>query len=66
VSKVENIESQIQTLSSDELAQLRQWLADYDSEVWDRQLEADVEAGRLDGLAERALRDHNAGRSSKL
>jgi len=64
--KVENIESQIQELSSEELAALREWFAEYDTEMWDRQFEADVKAGKLDALAERALRDHLAGRSTKL
>jgi hypothetical protein len=66
MSKVENIESQIRELSSEELAALREWFASYDAEVWDRQFEADVNAGKLDALAERALRDHLAGRSTKL
>jgi hypothetical protein len=29
-------------------------------------MEADIHAGRLDSLAERALRDHETGRSTKL
>jgi hypothetical protein len=37
-----------------------------DADVWDRQFEADVAAGRLEQLAERALRDHQAGLSGKL
>jgi hypothetical protein len=61
MSRVENIEGQIQELSSEELAALREWFANYDAEVWDRQFEADVNAGKLDALAERALRDHLAG-----
>jgi len=66
VGKVESIESQIQDLSPEELATLREWFAEYDVEAWDRQFEADVKAGKLDALAERALRDHLAGRSTKL
>ena len=66
MSKVENIESQIQELSPEELVTLRDWLDEYDAEIWDRQFEADVKAGKLDALGERALRDHVAGRSSKL
>jgi hypothetical protein len=45
---------------------LRERFDEYDAELWDRQLEADAESGKLDALAERALRDHLAGRSSKL
>ncbi len=66
MSRVESIETQIQELSPDELATLREWFAEYDAEAWDRQFEADVEAGKLDALAERALRDHLAGRSTRL
>ena len=66
MGKVESIESLIQELSPEELATLREWLATYDAEAWDRQLEADAKAGKLDALAERALQDHLAGRSTKL
>jgi hypothetical protein len=66
MSKLEIVEGQIKELSREELAQLREWLARFDAEVWDRQFEADVKAGKLDVLAENALRDHRAGRSTKL
>ncbi|MBI4401504.1 MAG: hypothetical protein HY581_07725 [Nitrospirae bacterium] len=66
MNKVENIERQITELSAEELAAFRDWFAKFDAEVWDRQFEADVKAGKLDALAERALRDHAAGRSTKL
>ena len=66
MGKVESIESLIQELSPEELATLREWFATYDAEAWDRQLEADAKAGKLDALAERALQDHLAGRSTKL
>ena len=66
MGKLEIIEGQIKELSREELAQLREWLAKFDAEVWDRQFEADVKAGKLDALAENALRDHLARRSTKL
>lgn len=66
MSKIESIENQIQELSAAELAALREWFAEYDAEVWDRELESDVKVGKLDALADRALRDHLAGRSTKL
>ena len=56
----------IKELSQDELTALREWFADFDADAWDRQMEADINAGRLDSLAERALLDHEAGRSTKL
>jgi len=66
MSRVENIENQIKELSQDELTALREWFADFDAEAWDRQIETDIIAGKLDTLAERALRDHEGGRSTRL
>ncbi len=63
---VENLERQVKDLSPEELAAFRKWFLAYDWEVWDRQLEQDVAAGKLDALAEKALRDHAAGKSTKL
>ena len=66
MSKLEQVESQIEELSPQELAAFREWFAEYDAEQWDRQFEADAKAGKLDAIAARALRDHAAGRSTKL
>lgn len=66
MSRVEEIEIRIQQLSADELRDLRSWFAEYDAELWDRQIENDVRDGKLDRLAERALRGHEAGESSRL
>lgn len=66
MSPVETIERQIERLSPEELATLREWFVKFDAAAWDRQFEADVQDGKLDALAERALRSHTAGRSTKL
>jgi hypothetical protein len=66
MSRVEEIEKEIQALSTEELADLREWFAQFDAEAWDRQMEGDVAAGKLDALADQAVADHEAGKSSKL
>jgi hypothetical protein len=66
MSKIEQIEGAIKKLSAQELAAFRAWFAEYDADAWDRQIEADAKAGKLDALAERALREHAAGRTTKL
>ncbi len=66
MSKVESIEHDIQQLSGEELADLRQWFFAFDAEAWDRQFEEDVRAGRLDKQAEWALHDHAAGKTTRL
>ena len=64
--KVEDIERQIRDLPPDEFSELCRWIAELDAEAWDAQIDADVRAGRLDALAEKALAAHAAGRSTKL
>jgi hypothetical protein len=66
MSKVESIEHDIKELTGDELSVLRRWFAEFDAQAWDRQFEDDVRGGRLDEHAERALRAHAAGESTKL
>jgi hypothetical protein len=69
MGNVERIERDIQALSPEELAQFRAWFLEYDWAAWDRQLERDVQAGKLDKLdklADRAVRDHNAGKTTPL
>ncbi len=66
MGKVESIEEQIKALSAEELSQLRAWFLEFDWVLWDQQLERDVVSGKLDALAEKALRDHAAGKSTPL
>ena len=66
MGKVERIEQEVQALSPEELARFRAWFLEYDWAAWDHQLEEDVQGGRLDDLAEKALRDHAAGKTTPL
>ncbi|MDJ0616448.1 MAG: hypothetical protein QNJ63_06810 [Calothrix sp. MO_192.B10] len=62
MSNLEQIETAILTLSSDEFQQLRQWFFDLDYQHWDKQLEQDIADGRLEALAEEAIAEFEAGR----
>lgn len=64
--KIEEIEQQIRNLSDAELIEFRQWYAQFDAQVWDEKLDADVRAGKLDALGEKARRAHAQGKSTKL
>ena len=66
MSKIEAIEDQIKRLTAGELAAFREWFSKFDAEMWDQQFEADAKSGKLGRMAERALGDHTAGRSTKL
>jgi hypothetical protein len=54
---VEQIESAILKLSPQELIQLTDWVLDLDEQQWDKQIERDVAAGKLDFLAKEALEE---------
>ena len=66
MNTIQEIERAVERLGPDELAAFRAWFVSYDADAWDRQIEADVAAGRLDSLAEEALADLRAGRCTKL
>jgi hypothetical protein len=66
MNRVENLEGQIKQLTPEELSAFREWFGQFDAEVWDRQFESDVQNGKLDELATRAIRDYNAGRATEL
>jgi len=66
MSKVEQLEQQIRSLSEQELAEFRAWFQEFDWAMWDRQLARDVSNGKLDKLAEKALRDYKSGKTTPL
>lgn len=66
MSTIHEIEEAIRRLSDDELASLRACFAEFDAAAWDRQFERDVSEGRLDALAEEAVRDACEGRCTDL
>jgi hypothetical protein len=63
---IEEIEEQIRSLSAAEFAEFRKWYAEFDAQAWDKQIEADVKASKLDALGEAARRARSAGRSTEL
>lgn len=66
MSKIEQIEKEVQGLNTDELQAFRKWFWDFDAEVWDRQFEKDALTGKLDSLAEAALKSFKSGYCSEI
>lgn len=64
MSTVQQLEEAVRQLSEPERTEFRAWFAEFDAAEWDRQLEVDVAAGRLDWLAEEAIGELRAGRST--
>ena len=65
MGSVKEIEEAVLGLSETELAAFRMWFVEFDAEAWDRRIEDDVAAGRLDALADEALDDLRAGRCTE-
>ena len=63
---IHEIEDVLRRLPDDALVALRAWFAEFDAAAWNRQFEQDVAEARLDALADEALRDARAGRSTDL
>ncbi len=63
---VKDIQEAVTQLSADDLVSFRSWYEDFDAKIWDEQFEDDVNAGRLDALADGALADFRAGRYEEL
>jgi len=66
MTKIEKIEQEIQRLTASELAAFRDWFHKYDADAWDRQIERDIAAGKLDRLADEARAEHAAGKTKSL
>jgi hypothetical protein len=63
---VKEIELAIEQLSAKDLAELAAWFADYAAEMWDKQIEQDLTAGRLDALLKEVDEEYEAGLSQPL
>jgi hypothetical protein len=66
MSTVQEIKSAVSKLSRHELLSFRDWFTEFDAAAWDKQFEDDVMAGRLDELADEAIRDVREGRCRDL
>jgi hypothetical protein len=52
MTQIETIQAEIESLSSEDFARLREWIVERDWQNWDRQIERDSAEGKLDFLRE--------------
>jgi hypothetical protein len=57
MSNLEEIKAAIEALAPDEFVRLRQWVLERDWQQWDKQIEADSNAGKLDLLISEAMEE---------
>ena len=63
MSTVQEIESAITRLEPKDVHAVADWLQEYREELWDRQIEADAKAGKLDSLIKEAKAGYRAGKA---
>jgi hypothetical protein len=63
---VEVLEEQITALDNASFAKLRDWFIEFEQSRWEKQIEADSNAGKLDFLIDVALAEHQAGKTREL
>jgi hypothetical protein len=61
VSRIEDLKLEIERLPSEEFNELFRWLSEKDWERWDKQIEADSRAGKLNFLVREAHEEKAKG-----
>ena len=61
MSKIDVLKTEIERLSTNEFAELYRWFSERDWERWDKELEADSQAGKLDFLVREAREEKTKG-----
>lgn len=63
---VKELESVIRKLPEPELEEFARWFEEFLADEWDRRIEKDIAAGRLDAAGAQADADFEAGRCTPL
>jgi hypothetical protein len=66
MTKLEVIEKQIASLDPQDLRKLDEWFEEYKADLWDKQIEEDSKAGKLDKLFAEAKAEIAAGKVRPL
>lgn len=66
MTTVEDIEKAVAKLTPEQLAKFRAWFEEYDARLFDERIERDAKAGKLDKLAEEAIRAYRKGLARDL
>ena len=66
MTKVQLIQEEIEKLDPEEWAKLYAWMLERDWEEWDRQIEEDAAAGKLDKLVKEAREADARGESTEF
>ncbi|MCY7383158.1 MAG: hypothetical protein LH628_11365 [Microcoleus sp. CAN_BIN18] len=63
---ITEIQTAVKQLSQDELAEFLEWLDNFQESLWDRQIEEDLKAGKLDVLMRQAETAFSEGKCQEI
>jgi hypothetical protein len=63
---ISQIESAIKELPPEEFARLSEWFAEFEAQMWDRQIEVDLQGGKLESLINEAEEEFSNGECTPL
>ena len=66
MSGLKQLEQQVLQLSPEDLAKFRTWFIELDHQLWDKQIEADAAAEKLDRLIAEARAEFKAGKAREM
>ena len=66
MSKIDELKATLESLPSEELAEIFRWLSEKEWERWDREIEADSQSGKLDFLIGEAREKKAQGKLKDL
>jgi hypothetical protein len=66
MTRLEKLEASVEELSQEEFSRFSEWFAELQAERWDRRIEQDAKAGRLDAVLAEARAEIAAGKVRPL
>jgi len=66
MTQVEEIQTRIRNLPTEDFSQLREWFLQLEDDLWDQQISTDFKAGKFNKLIEKARAEFAQGKAREL
>lgn len=66
MTSIKYLEEQVKQLSPTQRQEFREWFFEWDADDWDRQIDQDAKAGKLDAFAAEALAEYKSGKAKEI
>lgn len=66
MSKLDDIQNLIHQLSKEEITRLREWFDEFEGDMWDQELDKNVQEKKLNVKASAAKKDFSEGKSKTV